>query len=280
MWKLPDQVTKQEFRHWLDAVDTYLSAAQNFEFPEVVLDKVRRHESEVNQSNWAGIVDMANADIPRNKNIDEWVSSGKSGDFMGVPGADPWKADLTPDWEFVEKSRYLYTFLLSKLNTDLHGKTIGIEDRNGLELYRQVVQSVDQIPDNAKFLMGADIGNLVHKYGDKVKDLKSLYGFRLLLKKRAAEFKKTIGEEVDPEKLKELIWNAMDPGSKMIATQANIHRGNYKTIGEHVDERFRVTYGHVEFQSSKDDPMGIFSTSERDPRPAASEPTEEQQGLQ
>ena len=29
VWKLPDQVTKQEFRHWLDAVDTYLAAAQN-----------------------------------------------------------------------------------------------------------------------------------------------------------------------------------------------------------------------------------------------------------
>ena len=72
--------------------------------------------------------------------------------------------------------------------------------------------------------MGADIGNLVHKHSDKVKDLKSLFGFRLLLKKRAAEFKKVIGEEVDPDKLKELLWNAMDPGSKMIATQAMVHR--------------------------------------------------------
>ena len=43
-----------------------------------------------------------------------------------------------------------------------------------------------------------------------------------LVKKQAAEYKKVIGEEVEPEKLKELLWNAMDPGSKMIATQANI----------------------------------------------------------
>ena len=64
-----------------------------------------------------------------------------------------------------------------KLNTDLHGKTIGIEDRNGLELYRQILQSIDQIPDNAKFLMCADLSNMVHKYGDKIKDSKSLYGF-------------------------------------------------------------------------------------------------------
>ena len=51
-------------------------------------------------------------------------------------------------------------------------------------------------------------------------------------------------------------------------------------IGEHIVERFRVTYGHVEFQSSKDDPLSIFSACERDPRPAASEPTEDQEGQQ
>ena len=67
MWKLPDQVTKYEFRQWLDSIDTYLAAAQPFEYPEVVLDKVRRHESEVNQLSWAGIVAAANTDVPRNK---------------------------------------------------------------------------------------------------------------------------------------------------------------------------------------------------------------------
>ena len=70
VWKLPDQVTKQEFRHWLDAVDTYLSAAQTFEYPEVVLDRVRRHPDEVNQSNWAAVMTSANAEVPSNKKID------------------------------------------------------------------------------------------------------------------------------------------------------------------------------------------------------------------
>ena len=116
--------------------------------------------------------------------------------------------------------------------------------------------------------MGVDISNFVHKYGDKVKDLKTLYGFRLLLKKRAAEYKKMIGVQVDSEKLKELIWNAMDPNSKMTATQMGIHRQECARIVEHIDERFKVTYGHVEFQSPKDDPMGIFFAGGRDPRPA------------
>ena len=75
--------------------------------------------------------------------------------------------------------------------------------------------------------------------------------------------------------MKELIWNAMDPSSKMIATQQNVLRESFKKIVEHIDERFRVTYGHIEFQSPKDDAMGIFSAGERDPRPAESEPTED-----
>ena len=45
-----------------------------------------------------------------------------------------------------------------------------------------------------------------------------------------AEYKKVTGEEVDPEKLTGLIWNAMDPSSKMIATQQNVHREAYKKL--------------------------------------------------
>ena len=68
--------------------------------------------------------------------------------------------------------------MLSRLNAELYSKTLSIEGKNGFELYRQVVRAVDEIPENAKFLMGAEIANLVHKFGVKVKDLKTLYGFR------------------------------------------------------------------------------------------------------
>ena len=112
--------------------------------------------------------------------------------------------------------------------------------------------------------MGADISNLVHKYGEKVKDLKT----RL---PTPAE------EKGGRAKLKELIWNAMDPGSKMTATQMGIHRQEYAKIVEHIDERFKVTYGHVEFQLFKNDPMGVFLVGERDPRPAEETSIEEPQ---
>ena len=173
VWKLPDQVTKQEFRHWLDTIDTNLDAAQHFHYPEIVLDKVKRFESEINSASWMTIVASADEDIPENKKIDAMIASGRERGSEGFSGgADSWhtRKSIAADWGFVKKSRFLYTFLLSKLNTELHGKTIGIEGWNGFELYRQVVQAIDKIPENAKFLMGADIPNLVHKYGDNCTD--------------------------------------------------------------------------------------------------------------
>ena len=161
--------------------------------------------------------------------------------------------DLATAWNFAEKGRFLWTYLLSKLNTELHGKSISIDGRNGFELLRQVIRTVDDIPENAKFLMGAELSAMVEKYGAKVKDLKSMYGFRLLLKKRAAEYKKMIGEEVDSGKLHEILWNVMDPDTKLTASRQGVHTKSYKALTEHIDERYKMTFGHVDMQDKKDD---------------------------
>ena len=52
------------------------------------------------------------------------------------------------NWEFTEKTRWLYTYFLSKLSTELHGKTIGIEGKNGLEMYRQICNIIGAVPEN------------------------------------------------------------------------------------------------------------------------------------
>ena len=44
---MPEQIAKQERRHWLDTIDTNLDAVHRFKYPEVVLDKVTRYEVEV-----------------------------------------------------------------------------------------------------------------------------------------------------------------------------------------------------------------------------------------
>ena len=94
-------------------------------------------------------------------------------------------------------------------------------------------------------------------------------GFRRMLKKRAALYKKAVGEEVDKEKLKEIIWSVMDADSKILATRMELAKGGFDKTAGHIDQRYQITYGHVE-QGPKDDPMGIFALIEQErPEPAA-----------
>ena len=68
---MPVGVSKLEFRHWVDTIDTNFDAVLGFKYPEVVLDKVKRSEVPVDETNWKLIIAMANVDIPANKAIDK-----------------------------------------------------------------------------------------------------------------------------------------------------------------------------------------------------------------
>ena len=71
-----------------------------------------------------------------------------------------------------------------------------------------------------------------------------------------------------------------EPNSKMMATQMGVHKQDFAEMTNFLDERYRVTYGHLDSPSPKDDPMGIFSASVRDPdlaEPIPSEDTQRQQ---
>ena len=46
-WKLADKVSKLVFRHWVDAVDMSLEAIHGLNSPKVILDLVRREETEI-----------------------------------------------------------------------------------------------------------------------------------------------------------------------------------------------------------------------------------------
>ena len=62
-----------------------------------------------------------------------------------------------------------------------------------------------------------------------------MYGFRLLLKKRAAEYTNIIGEEVDSNNLHEILWNVMDPDTKLTASRQGVHTNLYKALTEDID---------------------------------------------
>ena len=47
VWKLADKASKLDFRHWVDAVDINLECIYGLNNPEVMLDLVRREETEI-----------------------------------------------------------------------------------------------------------------------------------------------------------------------------------------------------------------------------------------
>ena len=114
------------------------------------------------------------------------------------------------------------------------------------------------MPENASFHKKNEITGLTKTYGPKVNDLKSVYGFRLLLKKRMAELKKITGEEFDADQAKLILWNVLDNRSKEIAMAEKMDSKTFKHLYEHIDLRYKIQFGHFNYTStSKDDPMGL-----------------------
>ena len=78
----------------------------------------------------------------------------------------------------------MYVYVIRKVNTDLHDKMVEVADSTGHKLDRQICQIVGAVPDNAAFLMEAELQQLVQMFGPTVVDLKYLDAFWLLLKKK------------------------------------------------------------------------------------------------
>ena len=74
--------------------------------------------------------------------------------------------------------------------------------------------------------MNNEMSGLTKTHGSKVSDLKSLYGFRLMLKRKIIEFKKMIGQEFDQEQAMQTVWNSMDPRSTDIAMADGLDSGD------------------------------------------------------
>ena len=119
MWKLNDNVSKPDFRHWLDSVDLQLEAIHGFAYPDLVLEKVKRLPTEVTAKALKKLI--ADINEEHQKKID---AGGPPGIDAVQPGADPWQMGLgrragagvilidPSKWDFVEKSRWLHTYLI------------------------------------------------------------------------------------------------------------------------------------------------------------------------
>ena len=116
--------------------------------------------------------------------------------------------------------------------------------------------------------MNAELLQLAPQHGPKVRDLRSLYGFRLLLKKNNGEYKKVIGKQLDDEQSRLILWNVLDAESKRIAASDSVSAMPYEKFCVWIDMRYKCAHGNLEYKSQgKDDPMGLALFAESDAHP-------------
>ena len=101
-----------------------------------------------------------------------------------------------------------------------------------------------------------------HLYGEKIKGLKKLYAFRILLKSEVVAYKKAIGNEPDHAQLKQILYICIDMASTTLAAQSGLGRKSYADICEDIDRRYRLNFEELVQAASFDDPMGLSNLLE------------------
>ena len=120
---------------------------------------------------------------------------------------------------------------------------------------------MDAIPENAAFHLNNKLFNLTKMHDGKVTDLRTLYGCRLLLKRKVAEYKRIVGHGPSEEHSCAILWNVMDADSKTKAMALGLAGTGkaYKDLYEHIDQRYRIMYGHMDYKAEERRSNGTHS---------------------
>ena len=120
------------------------------------------------------------------------------------------------------------------------------------------------MPENADSHVASLLTIVSKTVGCKVLDVKTLYGLRLLLKKKMAEYNNVFGKDLDPKQAMQILWASMDSRSKEIAMPEKLDEKTYQNLHLHMDMLYKITFGHMDYKStSTDDPMGMVLMAER-----------------
>lgn len=125
------------------------------------------------------------------------------------------------------------------------------------------------MPENVPFIIDDQFLQLASRHGPKVRGLRSLYRFLLLLKKKNAESKKVIGNKPDDEHSRLMLWNVLDDVSNRIAASDNVSAMPYEKFCVWIDMCYKCAHGNLEYISQgKDDPPGLALFAESDAHPS------------
>ena len=77
------------------------------------------------------------------------------------------------------------------------------------------------------------------------------------------EFKKVLGKEFDPKQAMRILWTSLDARSTEIAASKKLDEKEYKDLYNHIDRRYKILFGHLEYKSNaEDEPMGLALTGD------------------
>ena len=99
VWKLPEDVTKIQYRHWSSAVDLQLEAVHSWNCADYILNRVKRCKTIMTPESFKICLEEAAVDI----SLDPDIQLHAPADF---------------EYPFAERTRFLYTYLMGKLSTD------------------------------------------------------------------------------------------------------------------------------------------------------------------
>ena len=134
---------KAAFRHWVDAVDLPLEMVHDFKHAGFVLNQVRRSKVAIDSPVFEILFATASLEIR------------KSQEDLGITPDAPLSVEL--DYPFQQRTTFVNAYLINKVSTSLHDRTVGVEHHDGFEIYRQICQMIDAVPENAEFHMANDL---------------------------------------------------------------------------------------------------------------------------
>ena len=126
--KLIEKADVAEIRRWQRTIELQLeNLFGKIHIQDLIIGI--RHQRPITPSSWDELLAKLNGDAEGHK-------------FQDV------------DWAFESESRWMYAYMISKLNTSLFSIVSNIQDQNGFELIRLINGHMDRIPEIAPFHMG------------------------------------------------------------------------------------------------------------------------------
>ena len=170
VWKLPEELEKSSFRHRVVAVDMQLKMVHDFKHASFVLGQVRRSKVAIDKPVFEIMLSTASVEIQ------------KSQFEMGITP----ESAVTEEFQYPlhRRTTFFNADLIGKLHTSLHDNTLGVEHRNGFEIYWRIYPMTDAVPKHVEFHMTNELATSSKRFGGKVTNLKSFCSLRLLLKNK------------------------------------------------------------------------------------------------